>query len=232
MASANPSPDPGAPTPAALPNPPQSPVAPPAAVTNPPGLNPTEDALTLAKRWEMARELIEHEDNLVNHRIGWILNLQGFLFAALGLGASALVSGANKEYDVMIYGLLYAISLAGCFAPFLIMSSLKAARDQIFAVENWWELFGNKPVANWNGLCAEEKFPPIKGKPVYHTTILSKRTMAEITHGFTGPYLIPPLLGSIWFAVLLILFLHAIWPEFMASANNEISSLLRRLTGL
>ena len=97
MASANPSPDPGAPTPAALPNPPQSPVAPPAAVTNPPGLNPTEDALTLAKRWEMARELIEHEDNLVNHRIGWILNLQGFLFAALGLGASAWSVGPTRN---------------------------------------------------------------------------------------------------------------------------------------
>lgn len=218
MASANPPPDPGAPTPAALPNPPR--------------LNPTEDALTLAKRWEMARELIEHEDNLVNHRIGWLLNLQGFLFAALGLGASALVSGANKEYDQMIYGLLYAISLAGCCQPFLIMSSLKAARDQVFAVENWWELFGNKPVADWQGLCVEEKFPPIKGRPVYHHKIRPQQTMAELMHGFKGPYRIPPLLGGIWVTVLVILFFHAIWPEVMTGANNEIRAFLRRLTGL
>jgi len=42
------------------------------------------------------RQMIAHEDDLINHRLTWLAQLQGFLFAALGFAwekASVLVPG-------------------------------------------------------------------------------------------------------------------------------------------
>jgi hypothetical protein len=41
------------------------------------------------RRWrpeadETVRQMIYHEGELINHRIGWLVTLQGLLFAALG----------------------------------------------------------------------------------------------------------------------------------------------------
>ncbi len=32
---------------------------------------------------DAVRDLIQHENNLINHRIGWMATLEGLLFAAL-----------------------------------------------------------------------------------------------------------------------------------------------------
>ena len=58
------------------------------------------------------RQMIAHEDDLINHRLTWLAQLQGFLFAALGFAwekASVLVPG------LVVVGIVTALSVhAAC----------------------------------------------------------------------------------------------------------------------
>ncbi|WP_376987220.1 hypothetical protein [Bosea sp. R86505] len=45
----------------------------------------TEDKLSLSEQIKIAHEQIRHEDGLVNHRLSWLLTIQGLLFASIGI---------------------------------------------------------------------------------------------------------------------------------------------------
>jgi len=48
--------------------------------TNP---SPLNDDMSID---ETLRSMVRHENDLINQRMGWLLQLQGFLFAALAFG--------------------------------------------------------------------------------------------------------------------------------------------------
>ncbi len=90
------------------------------------------------KMAEIIREMIRHEDCLVNHRITWLSQLQGLMFAAIGF------SWDKKDAHLLIYcfciiGLLIAVSSVAVLTGGQIASYRTIA---------WWDQYKRK---NYSG---------------------------------------------------------------------------------
>jgi hypothetical protein len=92
-------------------------------------------------KWEpgaadTVREMIKNESELINHRISWMVTLQGLLFAALGF---AWKDGRQLIYVIAILGIAISISTFSS-----LMLSAMASRSLL---NDWNE---NKPT-DYNG---------------------------------------------------------------------------------
>jgi hypothetical protein len=83
-----------------------------------------EDAKTV-------REMIIHESNLMNHRLGWMMQLNGFLFASLAF--------ASQNVHV----LMPILAALGFTTSLSVMYSLHKAHDACNRLANDWR--NNKP---------------------------------------------------------------------------------------
>jgi hypothetical protein len=97
--------------------------------TKVPAENPWELLLRL---YEIHREYIEHEDDLINHRSTWHLLLQGFLFAAFGvIGQWQTEKGCGfltgERYDIVyvLAGTGFLIALAALASTFAANMSVR-----------------------------------------------------------------------------------------------------------
>ena len=74
------------------------------------------------------RQMIAHEDDLINHRLTWLAQLQGFLFAALGFAWEkdrVLVPG------LVVVGIVTALSVhAACLFSGKAVNHLRTAWDK------------------------------------------------------------------------------------------------------
>jgi len=56
--------------------------------------------------------MIEHENNLINHRFSWFLGFQGFLFAAASLFLTKEVANNSSYlYGLAALGVIFSISI-------------------------------------------------------------------------------------------------------------------------
>lgn len=62
--------------------------------------------------WVQARQIIEHEDRLINSRLGWMFAFNGFLFAALGFSLSAESSLSDEPRAEQLLDTINALRLA------------------------------------------------------------------------------------------------------------------------
>ena len=111
--------------------------------------------LSAKERFDVAREIIKHEDGLVNSRITWLQIFQGLLFTSFVAGIGLL-----KEDKIIVHAYastsisiaLCIIGALGMLASFAAFSATNAAIKQILEVERWWKM---TPAAI--------NFPPIAG---------------------------------------------------------------------
>lgn len=81
-----------------------------------------------AQAWQpVIRELIKHENDLVNQRLGWLIQIQGLLFAALAFAWRA----APKPLTALIalMGIATAVSLS---------TALSLYSPAIRGLRTWW----------------------------------------------------------------------------------------------
>jgi hypothetical protein len=78
---------------------------------------------------KIIREMIRHENDLLNQRITWFSTIQGLLFAALAL----VWDKANSNSLVIILSLIGGILSASTF--YALQRGLEAIRIQI----EWWD---------------------------------------------------------------------------------------------
>lgn len=120
------------------------------------------------------RQIIEHEDGLIDKRIGWMLAFNGLLFAAWGLSLSAKVSLAAscgeepctgvkvalvQELASQINALQIAMVLAGVLSTIAALVGISAAGRAIHFAK--YDLLAN--VLKWNEDRAEGRLIPIAG---------------------------------------------------------------------
>jgi hypothetical protein len=116
--------------------------------------------------WKRIRSSIEHENTLVNHRVGWLLTSQLFLF-----GAFAAVFNAALNKDVLATSLhvqvfLVAVSCVAITICLFVTVSLDAAHRQMGLLEDWWIRHHLKGIRNQRSLRNVKKLtdhPPING---------------------------------------------------------------------
>src|SRR4030095_9944176 len=75
--------------------------------------------------WKRARELIQHEDNLINHRTQWLSAINGFLLAGYFVSQSAV----NIDADLKQFS-KFGIPLVGLVISFAVKIALSAAMLQ------------------------------------------------------------------------------------------------------
>jgi hypothetical protein len=135
------------------------------------------------KCWEILRNAIIHEDNLVNYRLTWLLTTEGFLLAGFFAAQSAVLSGNLSRKPLLVVELLiiiiFASSLWFCF---ISGSTITTAYRQIHVIkETWYKKYPEEkrevpPLPKWfwkDEATANEvvnkdaEFPPIAGEFKY-----------------------------------------------------------------
>jgi hypothetical protein len=89
--------------------------------------NHKSDGMAMA---ETMREIIRHEDELVNNRITWLSQLQGLLFATLGFAWD------KQDAHLLIYGCCIVGSLIALSSLIALASGDEAINRTIY----WWDI--------------------------------------------------------------------------------------------
>ena len=88
--------------------------------------------------FELYRDYMKHEDDLINQRSTWHLVLQGFLFATLGvIGEWPVAPGPDRLY-LERWFLVYVLAVAGAVIAGFAYVSVKAANDSINSLCSKW----------------------------------------------------------------------------------------------
>jgi hypothetical protein len=139
---------------------------------------PPVSRLSPFESYNVLREQLQHEDNLITQRLSWLMGSQAFLFTAYAIVLNSperpknLLVGSLQDYFL---GTLPVVSLL-CAA--LIYVSIVAG---VLAMLNIY-----RSVSNFYNVVAVQ-FPPLRGGKL-------TRYM-----GFASPLLLPPIFIIVWF---------------------------------
>jgi hypothetical protein len=90
--------------------------------------------------WKRVRSAIEHENQLMNHRVTWLLTCQGFLIAAFALVFQAYTkTDVTQEWRVFYQYILSGLAVTGTLVSLYVRLSLRAAEIQHENLRLWWE---------------------------------------------------------------------------------------------
>jgi heme/copper-type cytochrome/quinol oxidase subunit 4 len=96
--------------------------------------------------WKRCRQAIEHENQLVNHRLSWLFASQGFLFAAFGAiwnGWKYSASTRDSTDPITSIFVLMIICFVGIVVCAGIQKSLLEAEMQLASLDKWWYFSGD-----------------------------------------------------------------------------------------
>lgn len=120
--------------------------------------------------WRRIRSLIEHENILVNHRLGWLLSSQAFLFTAFTLVFNVWKNSASNAGNQPLY-LLSIISTVGILICLSIQRGLNAAEEQLRALDKWWYREGDEKSGYRTWKTRKERDSAEKNRIVRHPPI-------------------------------------------------------------
>lgn len=119
----------------------------------------TVDSADQLRLFELYRDYIKHEDELINHRVGWFIQLHSFLIASYGIIFAALVTTFSAQgapafggvaIQVLAAALLVGIALIGLESAGAAEGSIAAAHDAITSLNQSWKA----QVARWGEGCS------------------------------------------------------------------------------
>jgi hypothetical protein len=93
-----------------------------------------DQLLSLKELYEKIREQIEHEDELINHRLTWFLASQGFLFVAF---TTLLITDTGNIGDFKL-GLLISITGLGSSLSLIAFLSVASAFISLKILRKTW----------------------------------------------------------------------------------------------
>lgn len=137
--------------------------------------------------YEMLRKQIEHEDNLCNNRMTWLIALQAFLFSAYGfsLGAEANTKPENLQFLSLIHQARFWFAILGVSSSLAILAALFAAILSVGRLVDKWYKFPDESV---------NEFPPIIGN--------SQNDLQKGMYLGQTPLIILPLISIVMWAKL------------------------------
>lgn len=100
----------------------------------------------LKETWDRAREMIKHENELINQRLSWMFAAQAFLFAAFLIGVKAAVDPDIQDTldrILMVFFLLPVIYL-GLFSSLTSYRMVRDANKQRKFAESYWMRLSRK----------------------------------------------------------------------------------------
>jgi hypothetical protein len=140
--------------------------------------------------WKRARNLIEHEYELIHQRTTWLLITNAFLFTAF-----IIFIDNYKVYAILI-------SVAGILISTCIMVAIRAAMRQLTRTEKWWV---------WRKQSDPRNYPDDgnDGNNLRHPQITEFREDGELlSRNFITSTFLPSLISATWAAMLVSIFVR------------------------
>ncbi len=142
--------------------------------------------------WNRVRGLIEHEDDLIDQRMDWLLTINGFLLSAFLV---AQPSDLNADLKTVIK---WSIPVVGLIVSFAIKVTIGAAVRQIRTVVKWWQVRLSNDPRNVLA-CLDASVNPS------HPPIVGLADAGHLSHDFMIAGILPVTIISIWIGLLILL---------------------------
>jgi hypothetical protein len=135
----------------------------------------------------IAREIIRHEDGLINNRMTWYLILNGVLFNAWVEGIQMIPNASATAFPrANITFILFLLGFLGIFLAVTTRTLVNQAHRQMEAAVAWW-----------NALEGSDQLPPVRGE-----------WASTVFYAVFSPNSLPILLGGIWTACEVMLIVN------------------------
>jgi hypothetical protein len=136
--------------------------------------------------WKRVRELIQHEDNLVNHRTQWLAAINAFLLTGYFVSQSAV----SIDADLKLFS-KFGIPLIGLIVSFAVKIALSAAMLQQREIVTWW---GRRKAHDPSNLPES----PDDSKNLRHPQIVGLTSRGGWSHDFMIVDVLPSTVISVW----------------------------------
>jgi hypothetical protein len=147
----------------------------------------------LVAHYQIFRDYLKHEDELINHRSTWHHTIQGLLFTALGVTLSRLDPASPRQVVAVQKALIVLLPVLGMSISLAAFLSIYAATKALDELRELW-----KRVIKVYG---EEPWPTLPG-------ITGAGNKHAIRFGKAPSYLIPCVIGVAWLLILIIALWH------------------------
>ena len=152
--------------------------------------------------WSDAKALrsqIEHEDILVNNRLGWLTTLQGLLFAGYAVLSTQDAQGASSAPHGAfgVAGQLHVFAWAGLVSTVVVACSIVAA---LAAIERLTMAHEIPHKAGQDSAFSVHQTDPTLVCVESHPSLTSSAPIHVL--GLAAPLLLPVLLAAVWILVL------------------------------
>lgn len=102
------------------------------------------DEFARHEHYQIYRRYVEHEDELINQRLLWGVNIQGFLFATYGLCIQKLAAGGASQPEPfsatwLLRWLVVLLPVLGICISVVSMSGVLAAWQALDALYSRWK---------------------------------------------------------------------------------------------
>ena len=103
-----------------------------------------------ARLYEIYRSYIVHENDLINNRVGWFIQLHSFLIATYGIVVTSIIGSFFVDHEPRIQSfypqligclLLLMIEVVGAFSSHAARQSIDAANTAIMELQRRWETY-------------------------------------------------------------------------------------------
>jgi len=147
--------------------------------------NPIDPPETLSplERYQLFRNRVEHEDNLIIQRLSWLMASQSFLFTAYAIVTNALTASASRNVNTFINHLLALVKIIPVVA---LLNSLLIAASIVAAL-----------IAINQLRCGYKKEGPTLGILPLQTSRVPR------VLGLAAPVILPLLFFAVWLYLLL-----------------------------
>lgn len=146
------------------------------------------------------RDMIYHENHLINHRLTWLCQIQGFLFTAFG--AMWLIKGTVPQ-EYLILPFRYLICIIGLCVALSTLCALYGARKAVKKLIGIDE--EKKEEENEEKRNGKPDFPYDSSLPV-----IGLEGLDDCWYGFMLPWFFLPIIFSIaWLSIIILLFLNS-----------------------
>ena len=133
--------------------------------------------LSAVEYYNILRDQLQHEDNLITQRLSWLMGSQAFLFTAYAI----VLNGPERPKNALIGSLqdhlLGTLPAVGLLSALLIYVSILAGVIAMFSIHGLSRNFCDDTAV---------RFPPLRGRKL-------TRYM-----GFASPLLLPPIFIIVW----------------------------------
>jgi hypothetical protein len=99
---------------------------------------PPDPKPNIYEHYKIFREYVEHEDCLINNRLLWNINIQGFLFVTYGYSIQKMAEMTTR-HKLELHWLILVLPFVGATIGFLTSMGVKAAQRAIRNLEEQWE---------------------------------------------------------------------------------------------